>query len=268
MTLNACGAVALEKSERTGEKEIMEGIQIEEYRVGALKDIALLKTHGYVDTNTSSELQKLLGQTIEQGICQFIIDMAAVQYVSSAGWGVFVGEIRRLQEKGGDLKITQMSSEVFEVFEMLEFHRILSSYDSIEEAIEDFDFCRGLNSAAAPSSYIRPVAGMSVNASTKSALVSDQIDRQHRTPAAAITPSDSKPSRSHSREIDETLLPINEKIKKIVLENPILGAWGLKRMLFSPRFGYTRVGLLKLYNILKSLSLDTKTKRFRYFRSR
>ena len=76
----------------------MEGIQIDEYRVGALKDISLLKVQGFVDTNTSPELQKVLGQIIESGMYQFVIDMGAVQYVSSAGWGVFVGEIRRRLE--------------------------------------------------------------------------------------------------------------------------------------------------------------------------
>jgi anti-sigma B factor antagonist len=246
----------------------MEGIQIEAYRVGALKDIALLKTHGYVDTNTSPELQKVLGQMIEEGICQFIIDMGAVQYVSSAGWGVFVGEIRRLQEKGGDLKITQMSSEVYEVFEMLEFHRILSSYDSIEEAIEDYDFCRELNNVIPPASYSLPTAFASVDSIANSTTISENRVMLNHMPVETISPS-SKPSRiNHNREIDETLLPLNEKIKKIVLENPILGTWGLKKMLYSPRFGYTRISLFKLHKILKSLSLDTKTKRFRYFRSR
>lgn len=246
----------------------MEGIQIDEYRVGALKDIALLKTHGYVDTNTSPELQKVLGLTIEQGVCQFIIDMGAVQYVSSAGWGVFVGEIRRLQEKGGDLKITQMSSEVYEVFEMLEFHRILSNYDSIEEAIEDFDFYRELNNTVPATSHSHALASVSDEEIADSSFISEKSRTLNHVPVETMSPS-SKPGRfNHSREIDETLLPMNEKIKKIVLENPILGAWGLKRMLYSPRFGYTKIGLFKLNKILKSLSLNTKTKRFRYFRSR
>ena len=244
----------------------MEGIQIEEYRVGALKDIALLKTHGYVDTNTSPELQKVLGQTIERGVYQFIIDMGAVQYVSSAGWGVFVGEIRRLQEKGGDLKITQMSAEVYEVFEMLEFHRILSSYDSIEEAIEDFDFCRELtNTVTQTLSSSAPIFADTVETTPRN---NNSADVRMSMPIEMVAPGLKHSRTGQSREIDDTVLPINEKIKKIVLENPALGTWGLKRMLNSPRFGYTKIGLFKLNNILVSLSLNTKVKRLRYFRSR
>lgn len=244
----------------------MEGIQIEEYRVGALRDIALIKVHGYVDTNTSPELQKVLGNIIDQGIYQFVVDMVAVHYVSSAGWGVFVGEIRRLQEKGGDLKISQMSAEVNEVFEMLEFHRILSSYDSIEEAVEDFDFYRGVNDAVVTGLYPQNAKAMtneSAFATTDAALATKTASPPSQP---LTTPRQNRPNQA--RDVEESSLPISEKIKKIVLENPNLGTMGIKKMLFSPRFGYTRVRLLKLHKILKSLSLDTKSKRYRYFRSR
>src|SRR3990172_1619851 len=123
----------------------MEGIDINVDKVGAYKDIALFRIRGYVDTTTAPELQRQLTNEIQEGQSQFVIDLGAVQYVSSAGWGVFVGEIRNLRERGGDLKLSQMAPEVFEVFDMLEFNRILMCYDSIEEAIDDFDFCRGLD---------------------------------------------------------------------------------------------------------------------------
>jgi anti-sigma B factor antagonist len=245
----------------------MEGIEIQEYRVGALKDIVLFKTQGYIDTNTSPELQKCLSQTIDQGVHQFVIDMGGVQYVSSAGWGVFVGEIRGLQEKGGDLKITQMSPEVYEVFEMLEFHRILTSYDSIEEAVEDFDFSRNLNdlvtNSMQPKTETVPEV---VNVSKPEIKIEEPPDIDVVQKAPPIVHR--KKHSSQIQPVDEPNLPLNEKIKRIVLENPMLGVWSIKRMLYSPRFGYTTVGLYKLNNTLKKLSMNTKAKRFRYFRSR
>lgn len=245
----------------------MEGIEIQEYRVGALQDVALLKTNGYIDTNTSPVLQKHLSQTIDMGVHQFVIDMGGVQYVSSAGWGVFVGEIRGLQEKGGDLKITQMSPEVYEVFEMLEFNRILTSYDSIEEAVEDFDFSRNLNNHITLADVRHTEADkqhpekISIKVGSKAAI--NNFEQRDMPPIV-------QPQRriQPASAIDEPGLPLNEKIKKIVLENPVLGVWSIKRMLYSPRFGYTKVGYYKLYTVLKKLSMNTKAKRYRYFRSR
>lgn len=249
-------------------KGAMEGIEIQEYRVGALQDVALLKTNGYIDTNTSPVLQKHLSQTIDMGVHHFVIDMGGVQYVSSAGWGVFVGEIRGLQEKGGDLKITQMSPEVYEVFEMLEFNRILKSYDSIEEAIEDFDFSRNLNSHITRTEG-KPSAKPSKPEPEKISIEAGPEPATNKIEQFDMPPINLPPKRSlPASAIDEPGLPINEKIKRIVLENPVLGLWSIKRMLYSPRFGYTRVGYYKLHTMLKKLSMNTKAKRYRYFRSR
>jgi anti-sigma B factor antagonist len=248
----------------------MEGIDIHEYKVGALQDITLLKTFGIIDTNTSAELQKVINQTIENGNCQLIIDMGAVQYVSSAGWGVFVGEIRRLKEKGGDLKISQMSPEVNEVFEMLEFHQILASYDRLEEAIEDFDFYRDLNSLPSNGKVLGFSSDFEKN-QNRMTPVNNPVAME-AGPIEPIRRSDqilhAVNRASAGVEVDEKKLPMNEKIKRIVLENPLMGIWGIQKMLFSPRFGYTKLSLLNLHSLLKKLNLQTKAKRFRYYRSR
>lgn len=243
----------------------MEGIDIQEYRVGALQDVVLLKASGFIDTNTSPELQKVMSRTIDGGNYQIIVDMATVQYVSSAGWGVFVGEIRRLKEKGGDLKLSQMAPEVNEVFEMLEFNRILSSYDRLEEAIDDFDFYRDLN--ALPSNGKPYASRPPLNAADP-----QMITMPERSAVEPVVLNDQGFSsmRNHSvtSEVDEKRLPVHEKIKKIVLENPLPGIWGIQKMLMSPRFGYTKVGFFELRTLLKRLNLHTKAKRCRYYRSR
>ena len=242
----------------------MDGIEITLDRVGALRDIGLFRVRGYVDTTTSPELQRMLTEIIHDGVTQIIIDLGAVNYVSSAGWGVFVGEIRGLREQGGDLKIIQMIPEVNEVFEMLEFNRILTCYDSLEEAIDDYDFCQGVDlraslAEAAASGRPAPVW---------------ETDRAVENPADYIPPAN-KESRTNrnitiarGRSIDDIDLPLNEKIKKLVVENPLMTPFGIKRQLNSPRFGYTRIGFFKLRGILKRLGLETRAKRYRFYRSR
>ncbi len=53
-----------------------------------------------------------------------------------------MNEIREIRKKGGDPKLANMIPEVYEVFELFEFHHILRAHDTIEEAIKEF----GLNS--------------------------------------------------------------------------------------------------------------------------
>ena len=244
----------------------MEGIEIKAERVGALKDVALFKVNGYVDTTTSPELQKLLTQNIEAGITQYIVDLAAVHYVSSAGWGVFVGEIRTLREGGGDLKLIHMTPEVIEVFEMLEFNRILACYDSLEEAIDDFDFCRAIHFQS--TNLFAATLGGNGGAAPLNVPMTPTLVPAPVTPKSKESASAQSTMHDRQRHIDDAQLPLTEKVKKLVIENPMVGIWTFKRSLYSPRFGYTQIGFLRLRSIMKKLGLETRAKRYRYFRSR
>jgi len=73
---------------------------------------------------------------------------------------------------------------------------------------------------------------------------------------------------SRHRAVDDADLPLTEKIKKLALESPAIGPWSIKRLLYSPRFGYTKIGYFKLRSVMRKLGLDSKAKRYRYFRSR
>lgn len=262
-----------------------EGIEIQLLKIGAHKNIALFRVQGIVDTTTSPQLHKVIAETIRNGASQIIVDLGAVNYVSSAGWGVFVGEIRGIRENGGDLKIIQMLPDVNEVFEMLEFNRILSSYDSLEEAVDDFDLCMGYDlvrpvaeSVATPIenngySAVKQVAGAN-DAGPQTMLPTEVVDSPKEVVAPELQPEFEGPKRfrpaNHRTvpKVDDADLPLTEKVKKLVIENPIYGPWAIKKMLYSPRFGYTKISYFKLRSTMKRLNLDTRSKRYRYFRSR
>jgi anti-sigma B factor antagonist len=62
-----------------------------------------------------------------------------VDYISSAGWGIFIGEIKEIRNHGGDLKLAGMVPDVYEVFQLLEFQSILDAFPTTEEAVRAFD---------------------------------------------------------------------------------------------------------------------------------
>lgn len=240
----------------------MQGIELALNKIGTRGDIALLRIKGYIDTTTSSEVSGKLNEIIRSGCFQLIIDMGGVNYVSSAGWGVFVGEIRNIREHGGDLKIVQMMPDVFEVFEMLEFNRILDYYETIEEAVNDFDISIGLDITKSwqlrqPEASADAVA-ISIPSPKSMVRAASQKGEQKAHPRVLF----SKP------KIDEATLPLVEKIKILVIENPNDGAWEIKKKLNTQRFGNVSVGYFKIRDILKKYNLETKEKRYRFYRSR
>ncbi|MCA9732876.1 MAG: STAS domain-containing protein [Deferribacteres bacterium] len=238
----------------------MEGINISVSRVGARRDIALLKVRGYLDTQTCGTMHNEMTKILQDGFFHLIVDMGTVNYVSSAGWGVFVSEIKNIREKGGDLKIVQMLPEVYDVFEMLEFNRILECYDTIEESINDFDLSIGLDITKSISRSYRESAG---DQAVAHAVVKPPVVERPKIP-----PRIKGRSGYVKPKADPQMLPLSEKVRALIIEDPTRDAWRIMKDLRTPEYGNTRVGLIKIYKLLKKLSLDTKEKRYRFYRSR
>ncbi len=120
----------------------MKGIDVIVEQAGTRYQVAVVRVLGQIDTSTSHELERRLQYLLKDHQFDVVIDLSKVTYISSAGWGIFISEIRGIRESGGDLKLAGMSAEVAEVFELLEFHNILESYRTVEGAVEKFERTR------------------------------------------------------------------------------------------------------------------------------
>ncbi len=101
-------------------------------------EISVVSVKGFIDTTTSGELEESIKRLLDKNRYDIIVDLGGVDYISSAGWGIFISEIKKIRENGGDLKLAAMMGDVYEVFELLEFQTILESYDTLEEAVRSY----------------------------------------------------------------------------------------------------------------------------------
>ena len=69
------------------------------------------------------------------------------------------------------------------------------------------------------------------------------------------------------KEINLQKLPLHEKVKHVIAENPILNIFGIQKVLKHEEFGSETISVFRLWLLLKELDLNNKTKRFRYYRS-
>ncbi len=116
----------------------MRKLQVNVDIVGPKQDIAVLRVEGFIDSDTSRNVSKILEEVIGGDKSKIVFNLEKTEYISSAGWGIFMGEVRSVREKGGDLKLAGMMPEVEEVFKMLEFFNVLTAYESAEAAIQAF----------------------------------------------------------------------------------------------------------------------------------
>jgi anti-sigma B factor antagonist len=100
------------------------------------KDVTLLAVKGFIDTTTAPEFEKKFISVLNDKKYKLVVDLKDVNYISSAGWGIFISEIKRIRNQKGDLLLAGMNPEVTEVFELLEFNTILKAFPSVETAVK------------------------------------------------------------------------------------------------------------------------------------
>lgn len=138
LSTEATAADSFEPGDTGGNEETMNDIKISVTKPEENPEISIISVKGYVDTTTSTELEDSLKALLRKGSFDIVIDLGGVNYISSAGWGIFISEIKEIRENGGDLKLAAMIGDVYEVFELLEFQTILESFDTVEEAVASF----------------------------------------------------------------------------------------------------------------------------------
>ena len=100
--------------------------------------VEILTLVGELDAHTVTELDAAILRCLQNGRTRIVVNGTALEYISSAGLGVFLGHIDEIRELGGDLVICGLRARVFEVFDLLGFPMLFRILDSEDEAIGMF----------------------------------------------------------------------------------------------------------------------------------
>ena len=79
---------------------------------------------GRLDTTTAPELEKELKASLD-GVTTLVIDMTALEYISSAGLRVLLSA-QKTMNKQGEMKVVHVGETIMEIFEVTGFSDILS----------------------------------------------------------------------------------------------------------------------------------------------
>jgi anti-anti-sigma factor len=94
------------------------------FAITATKVISKTEVHvtldGHLDAEGAPVLSDALGQQLENGVRNVTMDFERVQFISSTGIGTLIAAIGEFRDVGGDVIVVRLSSELREVFEMLD----------------------------------------------------------------------------------------------------------------------------------------------------
>lgn len=101
-------------------------------------DIDILDLHGYLDAHTAPVLEDAFGKLLNNKKYRIIVNCKNLTYISSAGLGVFMAYIEDVRANDGDIKLTDMTPKVFNIFDLLGFPMLYDILTSELDAVTKF----------------------------------------------------------------------------------------------------------------------------------
>jgi anti-sigma B factor antagonist len=88
---------------------------------------------GEIDASSSIELDLAIAKSVGEGFTKILIDCSSLEYISSAGLGVFMSYIEEFKDKNIQMILFGMSDKVANTFEILGLNELLTiSKDKVE----------------------------------------------------------------------------------------------------------------------------------------
>ncbi len=100
--------------------------------------VNVIELRGYLDAHTATDLESALQKLMGEKKFNIVVNFRDLAYISSAGLGVFMAYIEDVRKNKGDIKLTNMTPKVFNVFDLLGFPILYEIYKDEAEAIKKF----------------------------------------------------------------------------------------------------------------------------------
>lgn len=94
----------------------------------------ILAPIGEIDASSSIELDLAIAKSVGEGYTKILVNCGGLEYISSAGLGVFMSYIEEFKEKDIKMILFGMSEKVANTFEILGLNELLTIVKDVTEA--------------------------------------------------------------------------------------------------------------------------------------
>ena len=100
------------------------------------RGIAAGRLAGRLDVSSYKDLDLALTSRIEGGGVRIALDLAAIDFISSAGLRVILGAAKRCDAAGGELRLAAASSLIKEVLDISGLSQVVAVDDTLDAACQ------------------------------------------------------------------------------------------------------------------------------------
>ncbi len=103
------------------------------------KHCHLVTLNGRVDSATAPQFTQVMDGLIDKGVYKFVIDMSALEYMSSAGFRALLGAQRSCKRYNrGEVILASVPQRIHEALELAGFTELFKTFPEPLEAVGSF----------------------------------------------------------------------------------------------------------------------------------
>ena len=100
--------------------------------------IPVIEVAGQLDAHNFEQLEQAFDSHFDRGVYNVIVDISQLEYISSAGAGVFIGAAGRAQANEGAIVVVAPREGVQEIFDLLGICHIFPVVENHRKALSHF----------------------------------------------------------------------------------------------------------------------------------
>jgi anti-sigma B factor antagonist len=254
----------------------MHGIDIKVSYVGNDKEVAIIDINGYIDTTTAPEVYKVIMEQLTLNKYKIIVNLEQVPYISSVGWGTFVGDLKDIRDKNGDLVLANMTYDIYNIFELMEFSSIINSFTGVDSAVSYF---LGTDAVKTQADVIKEFIRAEKDTKTEQSSSPDQIPPPEEPTPYVQTPESNTASTTNEKPssmlfslgktgydvnqlLSATRTELGKNILRVIIDKPYYDVKDIVKALSFSQYGGIRVRKGEVKRELKYMGLDDRQKRY------
>lgn len=108
-------------------------------RSKVVDNTAVIYPKGHLDAHNVERFEKEIVKLMGNNQVNIVVNCRELNYISSAGMGIIMGYLDEIREKGGDIKLSNVSDRVYEIFDLVGFTEIYEFLDDEQLALDKFN---------------------------------------------------------------------------------------------------------------------------------
>lgn len=109
-----------------------------DFEISNQDDVTIVEVTGQLIVGNRQELKNDVLKLLDGGSRKFLIDFRDTAYIDSSGLGVLVSLSKKIREKGGEMRLSNLNEDLRTLFELTKLDTLFHIAESRDQALGDF----------------------------------------------------------------------------------------------------------------------------------